>query len=96
MSFFDKSLRFQTLGERLNTIEEKMKFSHILRKLLYVVGYLKIRDVKAVEYFLLPLPAPYKISRFRICFRFQLLSLKCFRFHKKFNRFHRFRFHISA
>jgi len=41
-----------------------------------------IRDVEAVEYFLLPLPAPYKVSRFRICFRFQLLSSKCFRFRK--------------
>jgi len=27
-------------------------------------------DVEAVEYFLLPLPAPYKISRHRVCFRF--------------------------
>jgi len=34
------------------------------------------RDVEAVEYYLLPLPAPYKVSRF------QLLSSKCFRFHK--------------
>jgi len=40
------------------------------------------RDVEAVEHFLLPLPAPYKVSRFRVCFRFQLLSSKCFCFHK--------------
>jgi len=38
--------------------------------------------VETVEYFLLPLPAPYKVSRFRVCFRFQLLTSKCFRFHK--------------
>jgi len=55
-----------------------------------------IKDVEAVEFFLLPLPAPYNISRFRVCFHFQPLSSKCFRFHKKFNSFHRFRFHIPA
>jgi len=38
--------------------------------------------VEAVERFLLSLPAPYKDSCFTVCFRFQLLSLKCFRFHK--------------
>jgi len=38
------------------------------------------RDVEAVEYFLLRLPAPYKVNRFRVCF--QLLSSKCFRFNK--------------
>jgi len=43
------------------------------------------RDVEAVEYFLFPLPAPYKLSRFRVCFRFQLLSSKCFRFYKNLN-----------
>ena len=32
--------------------------------------------------FLLPLPAPDKISRFRFRFRFQFLLSKCFRFHK--------------
>jgi len=37
--------------------------------------------VEGVEYFLLPLPAPYKVSRFLACFRFQLLSWKCFHFH---------------
>jgi len=41
-----------------------------------------LKDVGAVEYFLLTLPAPYKVSRFRVCFRFQILSSKCFRFHK--------------
>jgi len=40
-----------------------------------------IRDVEAVEYFLLPLPAPNKVSCFRVYFRYQLLSSKCFRFH---------------
>jgi len=45
------------------------------------------RDVEAVEYFLLPLPASYKISRFRVCFHFHLLSSKCFcfRFYKNLN-----------
>jgi len=43
---------------------------------------LRIRDVKAVEYFLFPLSAPYKVTCFRVCVRFQLLSSKCFRFHK--------------
>jgi len=43
------------------------------------------KDVEAVEYFLLPLPAPYKV-RFRVCSRFQLPQ--------KFNRFHRFRFQL--
>jgi len=38
--------------------------------------------VEAVEFILLPLSAPYKVSRFRVCFRFQLLSSKRFRFHK--------------
>jgi len=32
------------------------------------------RDVEAVEYFLLPLPAPYKVSRFWICLHFRSLS----------------------
>jgi len=40
-----------------------------------------VRDVEAVEYFLLLLPTPYKVSRFRVCFHFQFLSSKCFRFH---------------
>jgi len=35
--------------------------------------------VEAVEYVLLP--ASYKVSRFRVCFRFLLLSSKCFCFH---------------
>jgi len=38
--------------------------------------------MEAGEYFLLPLPAPYKVSRFRVCFRFQLLFSKCFHFRK--------------
>jgi len=42
--------------------------------------YVQTRDVEAVEYFLLPFPARYKVSRFRVCFYFQLLSSKCFRF----------------
>ena len=32
--------------------------------------------------FLLPLPAPDRISRFRVSFHFQSFSSKCFRFHK--------------
>jgi len=44
--------------------------------------YISSRDVEAVKYFLLPIPAPCKVRRFRVCFRFQLLSSKCFRFHK--------------
>jgi len=52
-------------------------------------------DVEAVEYFLLLLPGPYKVSPFRICFRFQLLSSKCFRFHKNLT-VSSFRFHIHA
>jgi len=53
--------------------------------------------VEAVEYYLLPISAPFKISRFRVCFRFQLLSSMCvIPLPQKFNRFHHFRFHISA
>jgi len=44
-----------------------------------LIGFIAGRDVETVEYF--PLPAPYKVSRFRVCFRFQLLSSKYFRFH---------------
>ena len=33
--------------------------------------------------FLLPLPAPHRICRFRVRFRFQPVSSKCFHFHKK-------------
>jgi len=40
------------------------------------------RYAEAVEYFLLSLPAPYKVSCFRVCFCFQILSSKCFCFHK--------------
>jgi len=29
------------------------------------------RDVEAVEYFLLPVPAPYKLNHFRVYFRFK-------------------------
>jgi len=45
------------------------------------------KDVEAMEYCLLPLPAPYKVSRF------QLLSLKCFCFHKNLTA-SSFHFHI--
>jgi len=41
--------------------------------------------------FLLPLPAPYKVNRFRVCFRFQLLLSKCFRFQLLFSKCFRFR-----
>jgi len=30
--------------------------------------------VEAIEFFLLPLPAPYQVGRFWVCFRFQLLQ----------------------
>jgi len=39
---------------------------------------------------MLPLPAPYKVSRFRVRFRF---SSKCYRFHKNLT-VSSFRFHI--
>jgi len=42
------------------------------------------RDVEVVEYFLLPLPAPLKVSCFRVRFRFQLILSKRFRFLQKF------------
>jgi len=47
-----------------------------------IVHTVVARDVEAMEYFLLPLPAPYKVSRFWVCFHFQFLSSKCFSFHK--------------
>jgi len=54
--------------------------------------------VEAVEYFLLPLPAPYKVSRFRVCFPFQLFSSKCSYFHKNLtaSTASSFHFHIAA
>ena len=45
--------------------------------------------------FLLPLPAPDKINRFRVRFRFQSLLSKCFRFHKNLTA-SSFRFHIPV
>ena len=47
-----------------------------------VLGSLKIRK-RLILKKLLPLPAPFQHFRFRVCFRFQPLSSKCFRFHKK-------------
>jgi len=59
-----------------------------------------IRDVEAIEKFLLPFPASYKVSRFRVSFRFQPLSSKCFRFHKNLTAStvsaSSFGFHIAA
>jgi len=52
-------------------------------KICVVCIYFKSSDVEAVEYFLLPLLAPYKVSRFRICFRLHPCPMfyeKCFRF----------------
>ena len=48
--------------------------------------------------FLFPLPAPDKISRFRVRFRFQSLLSKCFRFHKNLtaSTAFSFRFHIHV
>jgi len=48
---------------------------------------LRLTGCGSSRIFLLPLPAPYKVSRFRVCFRFQLLSSKCFRFHKNLTAF---------
>jgi len=36
--------------------------------------------MEAVEYFLLPIPAPFEVSCFRVCFRFLTLEIFCFRF----------------
>ena len=47
-----------------------------------VVASLKIRK-RLILKELLPLPAAFQQFRFRVRFRFQLLSSKCFRFHKK-------------
>jgi len=47
-----------------------------------------IRDVEVVEYFLHPFSASYKVSRFRVCFRFQLpLSHPCTTFYEQCFRF---------
>jgi len=43
------------------------------RFLTFEISYesvFKNQDVEAVEYFLLPLSAPYKVIRFRVCLRF--------------------------
>ena len=47
-----------------------------------VVASLKIRKCLILKK-LLSLPAPFQHFRFRVCFSFQPLSSKCFRFHKK-------------
>jgi len=63
------------------------------------IACIEIRNVEAVEYFLLPLPAPYNVSRFRVCFHFQPLSSKCFRFYRNTAStafVPNFRFHIPA
>jgi len=52
--------------------------------------------VEKVKYFLLPLPAPHKVSHFWVYFRFQLLSSKCFRFYKNLTAFTASAYHISA
>jgi len=39
----------------------------------------KIRDVEAVDYFLLSLSAPLEVSCFLVCFRFLTLGIFCFR-----------------
>jgi len=81
----------------------EMRFLRIIKvvtvydkvRTMYIKKCVYAWDVEAVEYFLLPLPAPYKVSRFRVCFRFQLLSSKCFRLHKNFTA-SSFRFHAPA
>jgi len=46
---------------------------------------------------MLPLPAFQKDKCFRVCFRFQFLSSKCFRFYKNLTASaSSFRFHIPA
>ena len=47
-----------------------------------IIANLKIRKRPILKK-LLPLPAPFQRFRFRVHFRFQPLSSKCFRFHKK-------------
>ena len=49
--------------------------------LCLVVARLKIRK-RLILKKLLPPPASFQHFRFRVCFRFQPLSSKCFRFHK--------------
>jgi len=44
---------------------------------------LQPRDVEAVKYFLLPLPASLEVSCFRVRFRFLTLGVFCFRFQIK-------------
>jgi len=53
-----------------------------LRVGLVIVRFRMHQECGSSRIFLLPLPALYKVSRFRVCFRFQLLSSKCLRFHK--------------
>ena len=43
---------------------------------------LLIRDVEEVKFLMLPLPAPFEVLCFRVRFRFQPLSSKCFHFHE--------------
>ena len=45
------------------------------------------RDVEAVKFLKLPLPAPLEVLCFRVRFRFQSLSSKCFCFHKNLTAF---------
>ena len=58
------------------------------------VASLKIRK-RLILKKLLPLPAPFQHFRFRVRFRFQPLSSKCFRFNKKLTA-SSFRFHIPG
>jgi len=62
----------------------KYNTAFLFGKMSFIVaGFsLQSRDVEAVEYFLLPLPAPYKVY-----FRFELLSSKCFHFQKNLTAF---------
>jgi len=47
-----------------------------------LIGFqiIRSRDVEAVEYFLLPLPASLEVSCFRVRFHFLTLGIFCFRF----------------
>ena len=42
--------------------------------------FVRIRDVEALKFLMLPLPAPIEDLCFRVCFRFLTFGIFCFRF----------------
>ena len=55
---------------------------------IYSYGCSQVENPEAPDFEkMLRLPAPFQHFRFRVRFRFQPLSSKCFRFHKKFTAF---------